>query len=127
MDGPEYDQGATREAISHFEDFLILYPDHPRIKEGEDGLAAMKSMQAQSHMVKGDFYFYKWKDYRAARVFYNEAITVAPESPEAAKAEEMLARIDDRIKNIAKRAGIELDDSLIPTSEDEGVKDPTKF
>ena len=34
VDGPEYDQGATREAISYFEDFLILFPNHPNVKAG---------------------------------------------------------------------------------------------
>lgn len=126
VDGPEYDQGATRESISYFEDFLILYPEHPKVKEGEDGLARMKSIEAQSQMVKGDFYFYKWKDYRAAKVFYNEAITTAPESPEAEEAKAMIARVDDRIKALAAKAGIKVD-TLVPASDDEGVKDPTKF
>jgi outer membrane protein assembly factor BamD len=126
VDGPEYDQGATRESVSYFEDFLILFPDHPRVKEGEDGLTTMKSVEAKSQIVKGDFYFYKWKDYRAAKVFYNEAITTAPESPEASEAKDMLARIDAKIKNIAEKAGFDMS-TLVPTSDDEGVKDPTKF
>ncbi|MCZ6674706.1 MAG: tetratricopeptide repeat protein [Verrucomicrobia bacterium] len=126
VDGPEYDQGATREAISYFEDFLILFPEHPNVKMGEDGLAKMKSVEAQSQMVKGDFYYYKWKDLRAARVFYNEAITTAPKSPEAEKAKEMLARIDERLKVFAEKAGVD-PDTLIPKSDDEGVVDPTKF
>jgi len=123
VDGPYYDQGATREAINYFEDFLILFPEHPNIKEGEDGLAEMKSVEAQSQMLKGDFYFYKWKDMRAAKVFYNEAITTAPESPEAELAKEKLALIDARMKEVVEI----IKDSLIPTSDDEGVVDPTKF
>ena len=96
--GPEYDQGATRQAISHYEDFLILFPDHPQIKEGETGLAVMKSIEAKSKLVKGDFYYFRWKDLRAAKVFYNEAITLAPTSPEAKKAKEMIAQIDARLQ-----------------------------
>ena len=101
VDGPEYDQGATREAISYFEDFLILFPQHPNVKAGEDGLSRMKSVEAQSQMVKGDFYYYKWKDFRAAKVFYNEAITTAPESPEAERAKEMIEVVDAKIKSLA--------------------------
>jgi len=126
VDGPEYDQGATREAISYFEDFLILFPNHPNVKAGEDGLSRMKSVEAQSQMVKGDFYYYKWKDFRAAKVFYNEAITTAPESPEAERAKEMIEVVDAKIKSLAEKAGIKVD-TLVPTSDDEGVKDPTKF
>lgn len=127
VDGPEYDQGATREAISYFEDFLILFPNHPDVKEGEEGLATMKSVEAQSQIVKGDFYYYKWKDLRAAKVFYNEAITTAPESPEAEEAKKMIAKIDARIKEAAEKAGFNVDDTFVPTSDDEGVVDPTKF
>jgi outer membrane protein assembly factor BamD len=126
VDGPEYDQGATREAISYYEDFLILFPNHPKVKEGEEGLEKMKSVEAQSQLVKGDFYFYKWKDYRAAKVFYNEAITTAPESPEAEKAQKKIDVIDEKIKVLAQKAGI-VDPTFIPTSDDEGIKDPTKF
>ncbi|MBH53679.1 MAG: outer membrane protein assembly factor BamD [Opitutaceae bacterium] len=123
VDGPYYDQGATREAISYFEDFLILFPEHPDVKEGEDGLAEMKSVEAQSQMLKGDFYFYKWKDLRAAKVFYNEAITTAPESREAELAKEKLAIIDTKMQEVVDM----IRDSLVPTSDDEGVVDPTKF
>ena len=37
VDGPLYDQGATNEAISYFEDYLILFPRvraWPRPKTG---------------------------------------------------------------------------------------------
>ena len=124
VDGPEYDQGATRESISHFEDFLILFPNHPNVKQGEDGLATMKGIEAESQIVKGDFYFYKWKDYRAAKVFYNEAITTAPETSEAAHAQVMIDRVDEKIRAALNKAGIQ---TFIPTSDDEGVKDPTKL
>jgi len=122
VDGAYYDQGATREAISYFKDFMILFPDHPRIAEAEAGLAAMKSIEAQSKMVKGDFYFYKWKDMRGARVFYNEAITVAPDSPEAEIARAQLAIIDERMEEKAD----EYRDSTVPSSSAEGVVDPDK-
>ncbi|MBC9890148.1 MAG: tetratricopeptide repeat protein, partial [Opitutae bacterium] len=144
VDGPHYDQGATREAISYFEDFLILFPDHPKIKEGEDGLDRVRSIQAQSKMVKGDFYFYKWKDFRAAKVFYNEAITVAPNSPEAKIAQVQLAQVDERIQNrieqyerenslvpSSRREGLaeqlQREAGFIPSSDSQGVEDPTEF
>ena len=144
VDGPQYDQGATREAISYFEDFLILFPDHPKVKEGEDGLDQVRSIQAQSKMVKGDFYFYKWKDFRAAKVFYNEAITVAPNSPEAKIAQVQLAQVDERIQNrieqyerenslvpSSRREGLaeqlQREAGFIPSSDSEGVEDPTEF
>jgi len=45
-------------------------------------------------MRMADFYFYKRSNYRAARVFYNEAITAYPESAIAARAKSRLAEVD---------------------------------
>jgi outer membrane protein assembly factor BamD len=127
VDGPEYDQGATREAISYFEDFLILFPDHPEVKAGEDGLSNMKSVEAQSQIIKGDFYWKKRRDARAAKVFYNEAITTAPTSPEAERAKVMIEKIDEAIREFAEKQGFKFKDSIVPESTDEAVEDPTKF
>jgi len=127
VDGPEYDQGATREAVNYFEDFLILFPDHPNVKAGEDGLAKMLGVEAQSQLIKGDFYWKKRRDPVASKVFYNEAITTAPNSPEAEEAKELIAEIDAKIREYAEKAGIIFKDSIVPASNDEGVTDPTKL
>ena len=129
VDGPEYDQGATREAVNYFEDFLILFPDHPKVKEGEEGLAEMLGVEAQSQLIKGDFYWKKRRDPVASKVFYNEAITTAPNSPQAERAKELIAEIDAKIKAYAEKAGVIFKDSFVPTSNDEGVteNDPSKL
>lgn len=94
VDGPWYDQGETKEAIMHYEDFLILFPDNPDVGVAEDGLDRMQDVLAQSRIKIGDFYYLKRKRYQAARVFYNEAITIAPNSESARFARERIARID---------------------------------
>ncbi len=94
--GPEYDQGSTRKAISYFEDFMILYPDSPYGEAAEEGLEEMRDVLARSKLLLGDFYNYRRRNYVAARVFYNEAITVAPDSPGAVEARERLESIEDK-------------------------------
>lgn len=101
VDGPLYDQGATNEAISYFEDYLILYPQGSGLVEAEDGLAQMKEILAQSKFKMAEFYYKKRDNYPAARVFYNEAITVAPNSDTAATAGERLEEIET--KSVALR------------------------
>jgi outer membrane protein assembly factor BamD len=59
----------------------------------------MKTVLAESKMKMADFYFYKRDNYTAARVFYNEAITVYPDSPVAQLAKSRLAAVE------AKAAG----------------------
>jgi outer membrane protein assembly factor BamD len=92
--GPHYDQHATKESINHYEDFLILYPRDPNVGQAEDGLARMQEMEARSRIVMADFYYDKRKRYQAARVFYNEAITLAPTSQIAETARERLAQLE---------------------------------
>jgi outer membrane protein assembly factor BamD len=94
VEGPYYDQASTKEAITYFTDFMLLFPGDPNIAQAEKGLDQMKTMLAESKIKIGDFYFYKRDNYVAARVFYNEAITAYPESDVAAKAKKKLAEVE---------------------------------
>lgn len=91
VDGPKYDQGATREAIANYKDYLILFPDDILVETGEKGLQEMEDIYARSKLEMGEFYYKKRKNLLAARVFFNEAITVAPNSKSAFKARDYLA------------------------------------
>lgn len=94
VEGPYYDQASTREAVTYFEDFMIIYPSDAGVSTAEKGLSDMKKVLAESKMKIADFYFYKRDNYMAARVFYNEAITVYPDSSVAGKAREQLAKVE---------------------------------
>lgn len=93
--GPEYDQGATREAISYYRDFLLLYPENPMVERGEMGLEEMRDVHARSKLVMGEFFYDYRDDYVSAEVFFNESITIAPESAAAGEARKYLAKIDE--------------------------------
>lgn len=103
--GHEYDQGATRQAISYYEDFLILFPQSSYLGEVEANLAAMQNLLAQSRLSLGDFYYYYRSNNTAALVFYNEAITIAPDSEAA---EEARARIEDVESGVRPVSGAQL-------------------
>jgi outer membrane protein assembly factor BamD len=94
VDGPMYDQGATREALSYFEDFLILYPDSAEVLEAEEGLSSMRDMHARSKLVIGEYYFRYRRWFDAALIFFNQTITLAPESAAADQAREYIQRIE---------------------------------
>ncbi len=91
VEGPKYDQGATREAIANYKDYLILFPDDNLVEAGEKGLQEMEDTFAKSKLEMGEFYYKKRKNIEAARVFFNEAITVAPNSNSAQNARDYLA------------------------------------
>lgn len=101
VDGPYYDQASTRQAITYFEDFLILFPNDSNIPSVDKGLSAARKTFAESKIKIGDFYFYKRDNYKAARVFYNEAITSYPDSEAAADARKRLAEVE-KAENKAK-------------------------
>ena len=94
VDGPLYDQAATKEAITYFQDFMILFPNDPKVPEAAKGLDEVKQIFAESKMKIGDFYFEHRRNYVAAKVLYNEAITAYPDSPVAARAKEKLAAVE---------------------------------
>jgi outer membrane protein assembly factor BamD len=93
VQGAQYDQGATREAISYFEDFLILFSQNEDVARAEKGLEEMEDVYARSKLVIGQYYFKYRRWYQAAEIFFNEAITIAPESAAAGTAREYIARI----------------------------------
>ena len=99
VDGPYYDQAATKESITYFTDFMLLFPSDTNIASAEKGLDNMKTMLAESKMRMADFYFYKRSNYKAARVFYNEAITAYPESAIAQRAKNRLAEVEAKASN----------------------------
>lgn len=94
VEGPYYDQASTKQAITYYTDFMLLFPGDTSIAPAEKGLSDMKTMLAQSKMKIADFYFYKRSNFKAARVLYNEAITAYPDSPVAAQARARLAEVD---------------------------------
>ncbi|MDP0497061.1 MAG: tetratricopeptide repeat protein [Verrucomicrobiota bacterium JB024] len=93
VQGPQYDQGATRQSISYYQDFLILYPDSPSIADAEAGLYYMQETLSGNRYDLGTFYWEYRNNPRAALIFLNEAITVAPDSPSARKARELINKI----------------------------------
>ncbi|MGC6506300.1 MAG: tetratricopeptide repeat protein [Coraliomargaritaceae bacterium] len=94
----EYDQGSTRQAISYYEDFLVLFPDSKNVGEVEANLRGMENLLAGSRLSLGDFYYLYRSNNTAALVFYNEAITIAPDSDAAIKAKERIKDIDSGVR-----------------------------
>ena len=94
VEGPYYDQASSKEAVTYFEDFMILFPSDPSIAAAAKGLDGMKVVIAESKMKIGDFYLYKRSNFKAAKVFYNEAITAYPDSEVAKRAKIRLVEVE---------------------------------
>lgn len=95
IQGPQYDQGSTLEAINYYQDFLILFPRSQYVADAEEGLRRVSEVYAQSKLIIAEFYYVNRHNEEAAEVFYNETITVAPETEAADIARQRLERIED--------------------------------
>ncbi len=102
VDGPAYDQSSTKEAITYYEDYMILFPGDAGMATAEKGLDKMKSVLASSKLTMADYYFKHRRNYKAAKVFYNEAITVYPDSSVAKIAREKLVVVEAKLEEQAK-------------------------
>ena len=96
--GAQYDQGSTRQAISYYEDFLILFPESNYLGEVESNLDSMEDLLARSRLNLGDFYYNYRSNNTAALVYYNETITLAPDSIAAEEARLRIADIDAGVR-----------------------------
>ena len=104
VDGPYYDQKSTKEAITYYEDYMILFPGDAGMASAEKGLTAMKTVLAKSKLTMADYYYKYRKNYKAAKVIYNEAITVYPDSDLAAQARAKLVDVDAKLEQQANLA-----------------------
>jgi outer membrane protein assembly factor BamD len=89
-EGPKYDQASTKEAMTYYEDFMILYPGDSGIAQAAAGVDKMKTILSQSNI-------YKRLNFVAAKVYYNEAITAYPDSPPANMAKKRLADLEAKV------------------------------
>ena len=119
VSGPNYDQGATLKALNFYEDYLILYklpPAKDRHESSEDYLARIESFKSRKELAEkgrskmrstlsksklevgkyvenyGKYFITRWRELGdlPATQFYNEAITIAPESEAAREAEKLI-------------------------------------
>lgn len=91
--GADWDQLSTRRAISYYTDFYSLFPDHPKAEFAYEKTVELTNLLAANRLDFGDFYYSRHNNLRAALTFYNEAITIAPDSPAGKEAVERIARI----------------------------------
>ncbi len=94
VSGPAYDQEPTKNAISFFQDYTILFPKESSVALAEEGLEKMQDTYARSRLILGDFFYYYRNNGAAASIFYNETITIAPKSLAAEEARNQLKKID---------------------------------
>jgi outer membrane protein assembly factor BamD len=87
--GPDYDQGATKEAKERYEEFIKEHPEIALSREAEKNIKQLNEKEAESKYGTGRFYE-KQNAYQAAKIYYNDLVTNYADSIWAAKAMERL-------------------------------------
>lgn len=95
--GPDYDQGATKEAKEKFEEFVKEHPDAVLSRDAEKNIELLKEKEAESSYNTARFYE-KQKAYEAAKIYYNDIINNYTNSVWAAKALERLQMMERQRK-----------------------------
>ena len=92
----DYDQSAASQAILSFNDFMVLYPQDPRMPEAQQIIATLKMEQA-----RGDFstaeYYEKSKHWAAAQIYYNSVRASVRGAPLADEATRRIEAISARL------------------------------
>ena len=88
----EYDQSIAGQAISTFTDFMILYPQDPRVPEAQSHIASLRTEQARGSMLVARFYE-KSRQWNGALVYYNEVLVRDPQSKYAEEARQRIEQI----------------------------------
>ncbi|MFH1440854.1 MAG: outer membrane protein assembly factor BamD [Candidatus Omnitrophota bacterium] len=93
--GPEYDQGAAGEAKEIFEEFVREHPDAKLSIEAEKNINEIKEKEAENNYNISVFYE-KQKEFKAAKIYYEDLINNYPQSKWAVKAIERLQILEKR-------------------------------
>lgn len=91
--GPAWDQATTLEAADHWRTLADQFPNDPRAKQAVDQIALLRDRAARARLNLARFYFFDRNNPEAAKLMANACRNIAPESPAAKEAEELLARI----------------------------------
>lgn len=91
--GADWDQAAALEAADHWRTLADQFPRDPRAAKAAAEIALLRDRAARARLNLANFYWGRRNNPEAAKLMANAARTIAPESPAAKEAEELLALI----------------------------------
>jgi outer membrane protein assembly factor BamD len=97
----EYDQSAAGQAISGLTDFITLFPEESRVDEAQQIISSLRTEQARGSFEIARFYE-KRKKWNGARIYYNEVLSLDPDSPLAPEARRRIDEIRQRLETASR-------------------------
>ena len=91
--GPAWDQATTLEAADHWRTLADQFPSDPRAKQAVEQIALLRDRAARARLSLAKFYFFDRNNPEGAKLMANACRNIAPESPAAKEAEQLIDRI----------------------------------
>jgi outer membrane protein assembly factor BamD len=104
--GRSQDLSALVQAKNTFEDFLLQYPNSEKAAQARDNLKAIGGRESGDLMAVAKFYD-RYRNYRAAAIYYNDVIRRQPGTPDAKFAQERIQVLRSDYGDDALRTGPE--------------------
>jgi outer membrane protein assembly factor BamD len=104
MQAGSYDQNARLKAREAFEDFVNRYPGSEKIAQARQNIQSLSGTDVKGTLDIAKYYD-KTKNYKAAAVYYNEVIRVAPTSPESEQSRKRIGELNTLVGADALLAG----------------------
>lgn len=101
-----YDQAGAQKAREAFEDFVHRYPESEKVAQAQENMKTLEGGSTKSTLDVAKFYD-KTKQYRAAVIYYNDVIKIAPDSPEGTFAKTRIEELRQKFGEDALKAGPE--------------------
>jgi outer membrane protein assembly factor BamD len=100
------DQSSRLKARESFEDFVNRYPGSEKTPQAKENIKSLTGTDLKGTLGIAKFYD-KTKNYRAAVVYYNEVIRVAPGTPESEQSQKRIEELKGLVGVEALRTGPE--------------------
>lgn len=91
--GNDYNQGGAITARRYYEEFCLMFPHHEKITFAREKIKELDRKIARAKISIGNFYFNSRNNPKAACILFREAIDVAPYSPTADEARQLIEEI----------------------------------
>ncbi|MCX6971434.1 MAG: tetratricopeptide repeat protein [Verrucomicrobia bacterium] len=104
--GKSQDLSALVMAKNTFEDFLLQYPNSEKAAQAKDNLASIGGKESGDLLAIAQFYD-RYKNYRAAAIYYNDVIRRQPGSKDAEFARSRIETLRSDVGDDALRTGPE--------------------
>lgn len=101
-DTAEYDQNAASQAIAAYTDFMVVFPNDPRVSAAQKAIAKLKAEKVRNSYDIAKFYEHEHK-WAGAVIYYNDVLQLNPNSPLAAQARKRIEVLKPRFQAARKK------------------------